>query len=66
MEKSRVTYQIEHNTEDFYFPITVKTLYDGNVVFTDFATTIEEAGKRMSERESNLKDDISEEKGIDL
>lgn len=58
MEKSRVSYKIEHNNEDYFFPITVKTLHDDNVVFTDFAETIDEACKVIKERESSLKDSV--------
>lgn len=66
MEKSRVTYQIEHNTSDYFFDFTVKTLHDGRVIFTDFANTIEEACKVIQDREKELESNVLEENGRDL
>lgn len=58
MEKSRVSYKINHNDDDFFFPITVKTLYDNHIVFTDFATDMKGAFDIISERELSLEKKI--------
>lgn len=49
-----ISYQIEYNPVDFFYPITVKALHDSREIITEFANDLDEAFDCIKDMEKDL------------
>lgn len=54
MDIQKISYEIHHNSEDFFFPILLRIRYSGEVVSSESFPTMEEAFQRICEQEQSL------------
>lgn len=51
MDIQRVSYEIHHNSEDYFFPLTLETKIDGEPVTTESFQTMKEILQKMQEQD---------------
>lgn len=61
MEKTRVSYEIHHNGEDFFLPFLLEIKIDGNVVSSESFQTMEEIFQKVKEQDSVFTEQEEEE-----
>lgn len=55
MNLENVSYEIKHNNEDFFFPLSLNTLCNGEVVASESFKNLEEIMDKIKETDEELK-----------
>ena len=58
MEKTRVSYEIHNNGEDFFLPFLFETKIDGKVVSSESFQTMEEIFQKVKEQNERAEKEI--------
>lgn len=52
MDIQRISYEIRHNSEDYFFPLMLETKVDGKVVSSESFQTMEEIFQKVKEQDA--------------
>lgn len=65
MKLENVSYEIKHNNEDFFFPLSLNTLYNGEVIASESFKDLEEIMDKIKETDEELKKSSNENYVLD-
>ena len=62
MEKTRISYEVHHNEEDYFLPFLLETKIDGKVVSSESFQTLEEIFQKVKEQDERTEKETEIEK----
>ena len=65
MNLEKVSYEIKHNNDDFFFPLSLNTLYNGEVISSESFKGFEEIMDKIKETDAELKKSSNENYVLD-